>query len=93
MEHTELPWAAFKGTPEIAAFICQRNGPELAIVECGNQKENIANAEYIVRACNAFPAIETILLAIQAKIDSGEYLRADDPEYQDLKDVLSAKGE
>ncbi len=59
MEHTKTDWMTdVKEIEDTADIRCpriyMRNGPELATVECGNQKENIANAAFIVRACNSF---------------------------------------
>ncbi len=96
MEHTGLPWTKHvqRGTLESGnAFLhvgIRSNSVQVANCPSGNVE---ANAEYIVRACNAFPAMEAVLLNIQAHVDSGEHLRVDDPEYADLKAALAAGGE
>ena len=60
MEHTELPWTKHvqRGTLESGnAFLhagIRSNGAQVANCPSGNAE---ANAAYIVKACNAFPAM------------------------------------
>ena len=58
MEHTKLPWyiddsVDIRRCPDSLVCTCQGSGISFA--------EDIANAEYIVRACNAFPELMTII--------------------------------
>lgn len=97
MEHTKSPWKTVDAYHETQIDIQDETGHRIAVCVSGYPTpappRMEANAEYIVRACNAYPTMRAVLLNIQAHIDSGEYLRADDPEYADLKAALAAGGE
>ena len=89
-EHTELPELSVgykdRGLGHGHYAVLRKESGELfANVPFGDK--NLA-AE-LTRRCNAFPAMEAVLLNIQARIDSGEYLRVDDPEYADLVAALA----
>ncbi len=89
-KHTELPKLA-------VGYINQGLGHGHYVILCEESGELFAKVPFgdknlttqVVRACNGFPELESVLLAIQAKVDSGEYLRVDDPEYQDLNAAIS----
>ena len=67
MEHTELPWNNPKYTRRDgnnACWIMDGGKRPKAICRCCGPNAE-ANAEYIVRACNAFPALQ---VAVEAAI-------------------------
>ncbi len=93
MEHKKLPKLALGFMNQGLghghyAVLREESGELFANVPFGDK--NLA--AQVVRACNAHEDLLAICEAIQEKIDSGEHLRADDPECQDLKAAITAAG-
>ena len=93
MEHTKLPWIAYvenlgHGHYGKIKLVTQKHLDEnlLAIGEIKSPHD----ANFIVRAVNAHDDLLAACECVEEKIDSGEYLRTDDREYEDLKAAIAA---
>ena len=73
MEHTELPWNNPKYTRRDgnnACWIMDGGKRPKAICRCCGPNAE-ANAEYVVRACNAFPAMEALVEQYAVVLEEG----------------------
>ena len=73
MEHTELPWEImWQGSDSFAVGIRDRQLVVAEVVNSHVESETAeANAEYIVRACNAFPAMMDLVGRYAAVLEAG----------------------
>ena len=74
MEHTELPWEImWQGSDSFAVGIRDRQLVVAEVIDSHVESETAkANAEYIVRACNALPVM---LEAINDLIEANQHAR------------------
>jgi len=91
MKHTDLPWGtvgdgySISTTDRKALYIAQTHPFD---------PMGKANAEYIVRACNAFPGMEKALKTTQkALIEHGQLDHIWTPSLEAIEAALAAMGE
>ena len=99
MKHTKLPWVKDYGMTfgHIKAIISENDckTPTVARYDIGisTKEEEQANAEYIVKACNAYPK-----LIKQLRLISDAYFKCDDQDelvliVKETEDLLKELGE
>ncbi len=71
MEHTKLPWFYQEKSDVYTHIIRAGSDPNGIVCSCSQTSDGVSEADgrYIVRACNAFPAMEKVLRDVQLELN------------------------